>query len=103
MITQIIVTAFTIWAFYALTRVKFSPIENKFTQKSPLWFIKWYGDKHLPKDVTLLIYDCPKCQAWLWTILTSFVFGFSYLTILVATTVCGINYVLLTLFPYSED
>lgn len=103
MISQIIITAFTIWAFYALTRVKFSLIENKFTQKSPLWFIKWYGDKKLPQDISNLIYDCPKCMAWLWTIGLSFVFGFSYMTILVATSVCGINYVLLRLFPYTDD
>jgi hypothetical protein len=103
MIEQIIITSFTIWAFFALTRVKFSVAENKFTQKSPLWFIKWYGDKWIHRDLALLIYDCPKCQAWLWTIITSLIFGFSWITILVATSVCGINYVLLRLFPYSDD
>jgi len=102
MIEQVLITSFIIWAFYALTRVKFSPIENKFTEKAPLWFIKWYGDQYLHPDIQNLIYDCGKCMAWLWTIGLSFYFGFTWSTPLIALAVCGLNYVLIRLYPYSE-
>jgi len=103
MIEQLIITIGIIWGVFALFRVRWSEIEQKFTQKHPLWFIKWYGDKVLHQNISDLLYECPKCMAWVWTCVTSIYFGFSIETPMIALAVCGLNYYLLRLLPYTDE
>ena len=67
-------------------------------------FIKKYLDRHLTKYGTYPLYECPKCMASVWSVLTAFYFGldciFDIIPIIIATS--GAAYILLRLFPYND-
>jgi hypothetical protein len=101
---QFITTGFVCYGMYYATRVKYSVIENRFTQKEIFWFVKWYGDQYLTEWLRKPLYDCPICMASFWTITTSLLFfGLDFTALLVIPAAAGMNYVLSRLFPYSED
>ena len=102
MIYQILLTSLWIWGFYYATRVQYSLIELKFTQKEILWPIKWYGDMYLPEWLRKPLYDCPMCMASAHSLLLSLFFGIDYTIILIVTMTCGLNYIISRVFPYSE-
>jgi len=105
MITIIIITALICWGFYNATRVVWSPIEQKYTKKEVLWFIKWHGDQLLPYWITKPLYNCPACMGSFWSIVTCAYFGLDVLTdiLFIIPAVSGLNYIIGRLFPYSED
>lgn len=103
MISQIIITGLFIWGIYYATRVKWSDIEQKFTQKEIFWFVKWYGDKWLSEWITKPLYDCPMCMASVHSVaLAALFFGFTWNLLLIIPAVCGFNYVLNRVM-YSEE
>lgn len=102
MLIQIILTSLWIWGFYYATRVQYSLIELKFTQKEILWFVKWYGDKYLPEWIRKPLYDCPMCMASAHSLVLSLYFGIDLTILIFIPCVCGLNYIINRMFPYSE-
>ena len=102
MIIQILITSLICFGIYNATRVKFSLIENKYTQKEILWFIKYYADQYLTEWLRKPLYDCPCCMASFWSIVTSLYFGFSIELLIIIPAVSGLNYICSRMFPYSE-
>lgn len=104
MIAHILITSLICFGVYKTTRYKFYPVEQEEVSEV-FGFVKKYGDIYLPYWLRKPLYDCPPCMASVWSIVSSWYFGLESIGDIVplALAVCGLNYILLRLFPYTDD
>jgi len=104
MITQILITSLVCFGIYKATRYKaWMDVNGVQRQYEILGLIKRYGDLYLPSWIRKPLYDCPPCMGSVWSVVTSLYFGFGVELLLIIPAVSGLNYILVRLFPYSED
>jgi hypothetical protein len=102
MIAQILITSLVCFGIYKATRYRYDLI-NDSEHSEALGFVKKYGDQHLPIWLRKPLYDCPPCMGSFWSVMTSIYFGFGIELLMIIPAVCGMNYILIRLFPYTDD
>jgi hypothetical protein len=102
MMEQILITSLITWGIYFATRYEWSEVDRQYKSRQVLSFISIYLDAKLPLWLRKPLYLCPPCMGSFWSLVTGIYYGFSVDLLLIIPAVCGMNYILNRLYPYSE-